>query len=139
MIFHAWGTKLRGVHACHTLSTHQLDVSVANNGAELTQVSHHPIENLSDAFPLVAAHFLDTGQLHLQSHEVRLRAQSIREEKGGEEKRWKREKIQADGMHQGGSNEGPKCIAESTERQSHLTCETLTQPHSQPRNPSGKI
>lgn len=39
----------------------------------------------------------------------------------------------------GGTNEGPKCIAESSERQSHLTCETLTQPHSQPRNPSGKI
>lgn len=71
----------------HTFPTHQLDVSVSNNGAELTQVPHHPIENLSNAFPLVAAHFLDTGQLHLQSHEVCLHAQSIREEKGGEEER----------------------------------------------------
>lgn len=61
--------------------TYQLDVSVSNNGAELTQVPHHPIKNLSDAFPLVAAHFLDTGQLHLQSHEVCLCADGIREEK----------------------------------------------------------
>lgn len=101
-MFNAWGTKLREVHEGRSFPTHQLDVPVSNNGAELTQVPHHPIENLSDAFPLVAAHFLDTGQLHLQSHEVRLRAQSIREEKGGEGKRWKREKIQANGMQQGG-------------------------------------
>lgn len=87
MMFNAWGTKLREVHEGRSSPTHQLDVPVSNNGAELTQVPHHPIENLSDAFPLVAAHFLDTGQLHLQSHEVRLRAQSIREEKGGEGKR----------------------------------------------------
>lgn len=108
MIFNAWSTKLCGVHVeCPSLPTHQLDVSVANNGAELTQVPHHPIENLSDAFPLVAAHFLDAGQLHLQSHEVRLRAQSIWEEKGGEgKKRLKREKIQADGMQQGGVMKG---------------------------------
>lgn len=106
MIFNAWSIKLREVHECRSFPTHQLDVSVSNNGAELTQVPHHPIENLSDAFPLVAAHFLDTRQLHLQSHEVRLRAQSIREEKGGEEKRWKREKIQADRMQQGGVMRG---------------------------------
>lgn len=65
---------VREVHECHSFPTHQLDIFVSNNGAELTQVPHHPIENLSDAFPLVAAHFLDTRQLHLQSHEVRLRA-----------------------------------------------------------------
>lgn len=90
--WHMW------VKMCIT-TTHQLDVSVSNNGAELTQIPHHPIENLSDAFPLVAAHFLDTGQLHLQSHEVCLCAESIREEKGGE--KWsKREKRQVDMMQQ---------------------------------------
>lgn len=98
IILNARSTKLCEVYECHSFLAHQLDVSVSNNGAELTQVPHHPIENLSDAFPLVAAHFLDTGQLHLQSHEVCLRAHSTREEKGGEEKRWKREKIQAEGM-----------------------------------------
>lgn len=46
-------------------STHQLNVSVSNDGTELTQVPHYPIDNLSDAFPLMAAHFPDTGQLHL--------------------------------------------------------------------------
>lgn len=45
--------------------THQLDVSVTNDGAELTQVPHQPVENLSDPFPLVGAHLLDTGQLRL--------------------------------------------------------------------------
>lgn len=44
---------------------HQLDVSVPHDGAELAQVLHHPVDNLSSAFPLVAAHFLDTGQLHI--------------------------------------------------------------------------
>lgn len=55
--------------------THQLDVSVADDDAELTQVLHYPVDDLSDAFPLVAAHLLDTGQLHLQRHQVRLREQ----------------------------------------------------------------
>lgn len=76
----------------HLFPTHQLDVSVSNNGAELTQVPHHPIENLSDAFPLVAAHFLDTRQLHLQSHEVCLCAESVREEMGGGKKDQKERK-----------------------------------------------
>lgn len=55
--------------------THQLDVSVADDDAELTQVLHYPVDDLGDAFPLVAAHLLDTGQLHLQRHQVRLREQ----------------------------------------------------------------
>lgn len=71
----------------HSFPTHQPDVSVPNNGAELTQVPHHPIENLSDAFPLMTAYFLDTRELHLQSHKVCLRAQSVREEKRGEKVR----------------------------------------------------
>lgn len=50
--------------------THQFDVSVSNDGAELAQVPHQPVENLSNALPLVAAHFPDTGQLRLQRHQV---------------------------------------------------------------------
>lgn len=49
---------------------HQLDVSVPHDGAELTQVLHHPVDSLSNALLLVAAHFLDTGQFHLQCHQV---------------------------------------------------------------------
>lgn len=45
--------------------THQLDIPVPDDGTELTQVPHQPVENLSNAFPLVAAHFPDTGQLCL--------------------------------------------------------------------------
>lgn len=54
------------------LLTHQLDVSVSYDGAELTQIPHQPVENLGDAFPLVIANLLNAGQLRLQSHEVRL-------------------------------------------------------------------
>lgn len=57
---------------------HQLDVSVAHDGAELAQVLHHHIDKLSGAFPLVAAHFLGTGQLHLQRHQVCLWGQRSR-------------------------------------------------------------
>lgn len=62
--------------------THQPDVSVSDDGAKLTQVPHQPVENLCDAFPLVAAHFLDTGQLRLHSHEVSLQEERTRGDKG---------------------------------------------------------
>ena len=52
--------------------THQLDVPVPNDGAELTQVPHQAVENLSDAFPLMAAHFLDARQLCFYSLELSL-------------------------------------------------------------------
>lgn len=59
------GKRIQCLQACILRPTHQLDVPVSNDGAELTQVPHQGVENLSDAFPLVAAHFLDTGQLRL--------------------------------------------------------------------------
>lgn len=38
--------------------TDQFDVLVAHDSAELRKVPHQAVKNLSDAFPLMTAHFL---------------------------------------------------------------------------------
>lgn len=118
----------------NSFAAHQLDVSVSHDGAELAQVPHHPVENLGDAFPLVAAHVLDPGQLHLQSHEVCLwrTERKSREREGKKDE--KKERRQADNAIKG-AGEGVYSGATG----SRLTCETLTQPYSHLRNPGGKI
>lgn len=52
--------------------THQLDLPVAHDGAEFAEVPHQTIEDVSDAFPLLPADFLHTGQLCLQLHQTGL-------------------------------------------------------------------
>lgn len=52
--------------------THQFDLSIAHNGAELAQIPHQTVEDVSDAFPLLTAHFLHTGQLCLKLHKTGL-------------------------------------------------------------------
>lgn len=56
----------------HRDQAHQLDLSVAHNGAKLAEVPHQTIENVSDAFPLLTTHFLHARQLCLQLHQAGL-------------------------------------------------------------------
>lgn len=56
----------------HWESTHQLDLPVAHDGAELAEVPHQTIEDVSDTFPLLTAHFLHTRQFCLQLHQTGL-------------------------------------------------------------------
>lgn len=135
--------------------THQPDVSVSDDGAKLTQVPHQPVENLCDAFPLVAAHFLDTGQLRLHSHEVSLQEERTRGDKGvntdednGEEQKMRAREIPGGGERTRGVITGEAIVQQRIERgrnsvlwpENTRSCEMYfnTWPHSHQRNPNSK-
>lgn len=65
----------------HIYPTHQLDLPVAHDGAELAEVPHQTIEDVSDAFPLLTAHFLHTRKLCLQLHQTGLLHRKREEER----------------------------------------------------------
>ena len=58
--------KLALNKATTSFSTHQLNLPVAHDDAELTQVLHQPVQHLSDPFSLVSTDFLQPLQLGLQ-------------------------------------------------------------------------